>query len=230
MSLSNLITEITYQGDGSTLSFPIPFDYMADSQVFVDSLDTGTQVLTTLTQGVEYTVSAPNAVFGVAPGASEQIRIYRVTPKTQDIDYIASGAFAAEDHERGMDRMVMMIQELAAQVQAAAPVTGGGALIRLTDQTVSAGGTVTVSNNQRLIKRVQGDTGGSDADVTTPIDDGSIDGQELRLVGFSDVNTLTIYDGGNVSLNGLITFANNTVLDLFWDQDNTKWVETGRRL
>lgn len=230
MSLSNTMTEQTYQGNGSIDTFAIPFVFFDNSQVYVDSYNTQTTVNQTLTLGVEYTVSGSNVVFGTAPTSNEQIRVYRVTPKTQVIDYIASGAFAADDHERGMDRMVMMIQELTTMVQAAAPVTGGGAFVRLIDQTVAASGTITLTNNQRLIKRVKGDIGGTTANLTTPIDNGTIDGQELRLVGYSDTDTLTIQHGGNVSLNGAITLADKSVLDLFWDNDNTLWVETGRRL
>lgn len=231
MSLSNTNTEQTYQGNGSITTFPITFAFFVNSQVKVKSLDTSVDpaVETELTQGTEYNVVGTDVVFGVAPAASLEITVYRQTPRTQEVDYIETGAFKAEDHEKGMDRMVMMIQEIGAKVEEAIPTVGGGAFARLTAQTVLAAGTVTIATNQRMLKSVKGGVGGTTADTTLPIDNGTIDGQELRLVGGDDDDTLTIENSGNVHLNGDITFTENTVLDIFWDDVNTKWVETGRR-
>lgn len=231
MSISNQTVQETYLGDGSQVNFAIPFDYFVNSQVFVRTRNTVTDATVILTQGVEFTVVAPNVVFGSAPSTTEEVTVYRSTPITQEVDYIETGAFLAEDHEKGMDRMVMMIQEIADAV-ANISVTAGagaGALTRLVAQVVTAAGTVSIGTNQRMVKVISGSSGGVTADTTTPIDDGTIDGQELRLVGLSDSDTLTMLASGNINLNGPIVFYQNTILDLFWDETNTKWVESSRR-
>lgn len=231
MSISNTSVSQTYAGNGSQLLFPITFDYFENSQVKVKRLNTLTSTEEFLVEGTDYTVVSPNISMMTAPASTEEITVYRETPKTQEIDYIETGAFKAEDHEKGMDRMVMMIQELGGQVSSVVttPVSGSGAFARLNSQAVIAGGTVNIGTNQRLIKVVSGDTGGTTADTTTPIQDGVVDGQELRLVGGDNIDTLTILNQGNVDLNGDIVFHKNTILDLFWDQANTEWVEQSRR-
>ncbi len=232
MTVSNTNVTRDYQGNAVTTSFPVVFDYQLSAQIKVARYNATSGITDIPILGTDYNVSGPFVVFVVAPGADETITVYRQTPMTQEVDYIDTGAFQAEDHETGMDRMTMMIQEIAqavtSVVTAATSSIAGGAYTRLPAQGVLASGTVTVSTNQRMIKSVTGPSGGGTANSTTPVDAGSIDGQELRLVGGSDGDYLTIPTGGNVVLNGAITFVNNTVLDLFWDDANSKWVETGR--
>ncbi len=232
MAVSNTTTSTTYQGDGSTVSFPITAAIQANSQVKVSLYNASTTVTTILVAGAHYTHPAADPGVSIlmvtAPTADEQLTVYRETPKTQTIDYIGSGAFLAESHEAGMDRMVMMIQELAlaiANVTVTVPV-GSGALVRLADQAVAAVGTITLSSNQRVYKFVQGSGGPITCSTSTPIEDGTVDGQEARLVGLSDTNTLTIEDQGNVSLNGNVTLYLNTILDVCWSDDQSKWIRS----
>jgi len=235
MSLSNTTVATTYAGDGSTTTLPITMTILANTQVKVSRYNTATAVTEELVQGTDFTVTGGNPGTNVemttAPTTDHQITVYRSTPKTQTIDYIGSGAFLAEDHETGMDRMVMMIQEIARDVSliSSSAVAGDGAFIALDAQSVAAVGTVTVSTNQRMMKRISGSGGAVTASTSTPVADGSIDGQELLLIGSSDTNTLTIEAQGNVDLNGNITFYANTVLSLLWDLTNSKWVEIFRR-
>lgn len=120
MSLSNTVVAQTYNGNGSTDTFAIPFDYFDASQVKVYLIDTtpnpDTETLQTIT--TDYTIVGSNVVMVTAPSASEQLRIERVTPLTQTIDYTTNGSFPAESHERGLDRIVMMIQELERRIDA----------------------------------------------------------------------------------------------------------------
>lgn len=233
--LSNTIVSTTYQGDGSTTTFAIQCDIISNDQVVVTSYDSSTGVTETLVEGTDYNITGgdpgTNVEFVVAPSATQDITVKRSTAKTQSVDYQDTAAFPIDDHETQMDKMVMMIQEIAndvADIEVTVP-TGSGALVRLDDQAIAAAGTVTVSSNQRMLKFIEGDGSATTADTTTPIENGSTDGQELKLVGLSDTNTVTITNSGNVSLNGDITFNANTVLDLFWSDDQTKWIETTRR-
>lgn len=234
MALSNTTVSTTYQGNGVLVSLPITAAILTNSQVIVTKYDSATTITTELVAGTDYT--HPGADPGTSilmttpPTVNEQITVSRVTPRTQTIDYIGSGSFLAEAHELGLDRIVMMIQELKQNITdivVTVPV-GSGALVRLPDQAVAAAGTITLSSNQRVYKFVQGSGGPTTASTTTPIAAGTVDGQEVRLVGLSAASTLTIVDSGNVSLNGNITLGLNAVLDLCWSIDQSKWIATGR--
>lgn len=232
--LSNTIVSTTYQGDGSNTTFSVQFALLSNSQVKVSRYDALTEIDEELTLGVEYNLTGSPATaveFVSAPTANQEITVYRETPKTQTVDYDDTSAFPAEAHELAMDKMVMMIQELQNSIDnlSVSVPTGSGAFVRLPAQAIIASGTITTANNQRLLKEITGDSGAQTADSTTPIEDGVTDGQELRLVGGSDTNTITILASGNVVLNGDMTFTQNSILDLYWDEGQTKWVETGRK-
>ena len=229
--LSNTIVSTTYQGDGSTTSFSILFALITNTQVKVERYDSTTSVTETLVVGTHYTLTGRPATAVVmlsTPTVNQTIRIYRDTPKLQSVDYMDTAAFPIDDHETQMDKTVMMMQELAYAV-AAVSVVGGGAFVRLGAQTITASGTITISSAQRILKIISGDSGAQTANATTPITAGSVDGQELRLVGGSDTNTLTILNSGNVSLNGDVVLYANSIIDLCWDSSQSKWLETGRR-
>lgn len=120
MSLTNLVVAQTYNGDGSNDTFAIPFTYFDQSQIKVYLIDTSvtpnTESLLTLT--TDYTIVGSNVVMNTAPTSDEDLRIERTTPLTQLIDYTTNGAFLAESHEQGLDRIVMMIQELDRRITA----------------------------------------------------------------------------------------------------------------
>mgnify|MGYP006935484868 CR=1 FL=1 len=232
--LSNTVVSTTYEGDGSTTSFAVQFDLLANSQVKVSRYDSSTLVDEILTLGVEYTLTGSPAtavVFSVAPTSNQEITVYRETAKTQTVDYDDTASFPAAAHELALDKIVMMIQELGNSIDNISVTipTGSGAFVRLADEAIAASGTISVSTNQRMLKTIEGDGGATTADTTTPIEAGTTDGQELRLVGGSDTDTVTVPNGGNAVLNGDMTFTLNSVLDLYWDDGQTKWVETGRK-
>jgi hypothetical protein len=120
MSLSNTVVAQTYNGNGSLDTFAIPFTYFDSTQVKVYLIDTttnpDTETLQTITS--DYTIVGSNVVMVTPPSATEQLRVERVTPLTQIIDYITNGPFPAESHEQGLDRIVMMIQELDRRITA----------------------------------------------------------------------------------------------------------------
>jgi len=235
MTVANTAVQSTYQGNGSNITFAIPFSFITNTQVKVRRTNTTTGVIDELLVGILWSIIGGNpgthVEFFVAPASDELITVYRSTDKVQSIDYIDTGPFPAEAHERALDKIVMMVQEVQNAIDNIVVniPTGSGAFTRLVDQSVVGGDTITIASNQRLYKFVQGSAGQQSADTTYPIDDGVVDGQELRLVGLSDTDTLTIFDSGNVSLNGDMVLAHNSILDLVWSADQTKWIETGRR-
>ena len=70
-----------------------------------------------------------------------------------------------------------------------------------------SGGAVTVTANPQIVA-------------------GTTVGQELKLIGRNDTNTVTLANGTGLSLNGGAVLAADNVLSLFWD--GTNWLETAR--
>jgi len=130
MSVSNTVVKQMYNGNGSTTNFAIPFAYIPDeasAQVKVYTIVSSTGVATLRTEGAmqDYTltpaydaVTNPNGpttvVFNTAPTALQKVLVIRSVPLTQVIEYIANASsFRADDVEEGMDRLALMIQQLA---------------------------------------------------------------------------------------------------------------------
>lgn len=118
MSISNVVVKQKYTGDTTTVAFPIPFAFIPGelSVIKVAMYDSVTK--DPITPVPSYTLTpagdTPTAVtFAAAPAATETIMVYRELPLTQVVDYIQNGSFLAESHEKGLDRIVLMVQQLA---------------------------------------------------------------------------------------------------------------------
>lgn len=228
MSVSTTSTYEDYVGDGSTTVLPITFDILTSSQVKVKRYEGITEEV--LTEGADFTLTggdpASDVTMLVAPTVDQTIRVYRDTQKVQNTEYVET--VGADVTEEQFDLLVMMIQELATDVaDAGSGGTGASsAPTEIAEQAVADGETIALgSPDQKLVKRVRGSTGGT---TTTLIDNGETDWQELRLVGQADDTTLTLQGAANLKLNGDMLFTEDSVLDLVWDQTNTKWIESGR--
>jgi len=125
MSVSNLVVKQTYSGNGSNLTFAIPFDVLYDSdletQVYIrDTSGTPvTQTLKTLTS--HYTIVGSNVVFVTAPSATDRVVIARSLTLEQALDLQNNADFVPETLETHLDRIVGMIQQLDERI-ARAPV------------------------------------------------------------------------------------------------------------
>lgn len=228
MSVSNTNTYEEYVGDGSTTVLPITFEIIDNNQVKVKRYEDDTEEV--LIEGADYTISGgtpgTSVVMLSAPTADQTIRVYRDTEQVQNTDYIET--VGADVTEEQFDLIVMMIQELSTRItEVGSGGTGASAApTEIAEQSVSNAEQITLgSSDQKLIKRLTGGTGGT---TTTLIDDGEAAWQECRLVGQSDANPITIQSNTNLVLNGDVTLGADSVLDLVWDLENTKWIETGR--
>lgn len=76
--------------------------------------------------------------------------------------------------------------------------------------------------------RLQGTSGAITLDGTTAITDGEKDGQVLVIKCTSDANSVTINDGANTDMNGNVTLLEGDVIELFWDDTSSEWVERNR--
>lgn len=126
MTVANLVTEQTYEGDGSTVNFAVPFAFLDNTHIKVYLIDENTvdastksglaetlQVVTT-----NYTFDADPATqvqMNVAPTATEKLRVERQTPLTQATD-LASGVDGEESTETSLDKLTLIVQELDARL------------------------------------------------------------------------------------------------------------------
>ena len=131
--LSNTTVRATYQGDGNTTTFAIPFAFIRDdsveTKVYVrdESVDPATETLQVEGSMQDYELTGAQTVddfntdveFNSAPGSQEKVIIIRERPLTQSLDLTTSGQYKPESQELNYDDIVAMIQELDERVNRA---------------------------------------------------------------------------------------------------------------
>lgn len=125
MSVSNTLTSVNYVGDGAQTDFAITFDFKSATHVkaFLKVIATGVE--TALVQGVDFTIVGTDLVMGTAPASTRVLFIYREAPLTQTTEYSPTGPFLADDHEEGLDKLLLLIQEIARDVARAVKLSIG---------------------------------------------------------------------------------------------------------
>lgn len=127
MTVATETASITYTGNGVLTEFNIPFKYLSTDDIQVTKITIATGAGTIMTPA-EYTVSTAGEETGgtltVSPAISSdyQLRIERIMSFTQELDLEREGGFYPEVIEAALDRIVMMIQTVRAELEAA---TGG---------------------------------------------------------------------------------------------------------
>lgn len=131
MTVQTTQTFEEYAGDASTLTFSLPFKFIEIGHLVASRTLTATpgtpEILTiesvtgaSLESGWSATLSAP-------VGVGHTLKIQRVTSRIQPRPYAANDPFPARAHEGGLDRLTMMIQELAeSEGSVIPPVIGVG--------------------------------------------------------------------------------------------------------
>jgi hypothetical protein len=136
MTVSTTTSRVTYTGDGSTTSFPVPFPFFDETEIEVVErvIATGAETVKAIT--TDYTVAGGAGTTGTvtavsAPAASVQWVIRRVTAQTQLVDYTPNDPFPAETHEQALDRAAMRDQELSERIGRALtiPVTDPSSVV-----------------------------------------------------------------------------------------------------
>jgi hypothetical protein len=130
MTISTEITPvIAYSGNGSTTVFTIPFVFYTYEDIVVILTDSnGTD--TTKTYSTHYTISGGGSsepdtgavTMLTAPASGETLTIYRAIERSQDVDYILYNTFPAALHEKALDKLTLITQDLAEEVGRAAKV------------------------------------------------------------------------------------------------------------
>lgn len=96
-------------------------------------------------------------------------------------------------------------------------------------QAVPAAGTIHINDAvYSNVRRISGSGGAVTVDTTTGMDAGTLDMQEVILIGQSDTDTVTINPIGNMAPNGSVTLGANDAVTFRWDASLSLWLEMGR--
>ncbi|MBI1213947.1 MAG: hypothetical protein GC190_21000 [Alphaproteobacteria bacterium] len=153
MTLSTTTSRVSYAGDGSTTSFAFGFKIWAAGDLKVYLRDTSTLIDTVQTLTTDYSISGSlpgtgSVVFTTPPTSSQRVVILRDPGVTQDLDLQANGAFAADNIESALDKIVGLVQSLDEQVGRAPTLPVGSSLANLSlpEPTVAGAGQVMAVN------------------------------------------------------------------------------------
>lgn len=172
-----------YTGDGSTVTFSVPFQFF-ELDVYL-----GTALVSTSDYSI--TQTSPGLVgsitFNTAPGSGVTVTIASDTVIQQQTDYVNNDSFPAESHELALDRITMAVADLKRDV---------------TNSLVSPVTTVTPTdwsaNPQRLVK-AGADGGFEPHDDSIPAGGGVVTVDEFGRAGFATLDSL---NNGTASLTG----------------------------
>ena len=84
------------------------------------------------------------------------------------------------------------------------------------------------AGSKKIKKYIQGSGGPVTLTANPRIQAGTIDGQELILVGCSDTNTVSIDTGNGTQKNGMDVMVNGSVTVYTWDNGQAIWLEVSR--
>jgi hypothetical protein len=128
MTISTTASRISYNGNGTTVAFSFPYRFLQNADLVVIRVAAnGTE--TTLALGTDYTVTGADDDAGgtvtcvSAPASGARLVIYRSVDITQEVDYITGDSFPAETHERALDRLTMVAQQLQDAVDRSAKLS-----------------------------------------------------------------------------------------------------------
>lgn len=123
MSVTTTATFITYNADGSTVTWAVPFYFINPSDLLVQRLDNSTGIVTQYNLTTDYNVTGTpdvfgdynnggNVVFNVAPPTNGILLISRQTQRTQSIVFTDFGAFTADNFNHAFDKLTLISQEI----------------------------------------------------------------------------------------------------------------------
>lgn len=120
MAVQSDTSSISYTGNNSTTtSYTVPFVFLENSHLAAIAKVTATGVETPVTL-VDH-IGAGNSAGGnvrtaVAVPATSTLTIFRTVPATQTTSYQEGGDFPAASHERALDKLTMLCQQIARSI------------------------------------------------------------------------------------------------------------------
>lgn len=118
MSLTEQNVRQRYNGNGSTTTFAIPFEFYSDNtmvKVLVLEADGETETPKT-GGGVDYSVVGTNVVFVTAPLTGTKVLVYQDIDYDQDQDYSNQSTFLPSNLELGLDKLTSISQQTQEEV------------------------------------------------------------------------------------------------------------------
>lgn len=142
MTVSTEDASITHTGNGVLTSFSVPFKFLDSDHLQVEliTISTGdTEILSPAAYSVTGAEDENGGTLTYNPGtplsALYQLRIHRVVPLTQDLDLEREGGFFPEVIEAALDKLVMQIQMIRAELEEAV----GGEISAITRNVAGPG-------------------------------------------------------------------------------------------
>ena len=125
MTISNQVASAYYTGDGVTTQFPVPFKFNDPSELMVSIVLISTGAATVLSPAQFTATGAGNdnggyVTYTPAISSLYKIVIQRNMPLAQNLDLEQEGALDLEAIEDQLDNLVMMIQQVRAELALAA--------------------------------------------------------------------------------------------------------------
>lgn len=122
MAITNTtLASPTYVGNGATTIFATGFQFLINTDIAVILTSTA-GVETTAVYLTDYTVTGAGVVGGgsvtflVAPATGVKVNITSNVTLDQQVDYVEGGSFAANTHERALDKLTKITQQLQEQI------------------------------------------------------------------------------------------------------------------
>lgn len=123
MTVATTTNKASFACNGSTVAFPLTFPFYSKTDLVVTLRINTTGSETTLTVDVDYTVSVSSPGPGgtvtligsyatTPPATGKTLVVSRILPYTQEVDFIQGDALPPENLEEGLDRGVMLAQQL----------------------------------------------------------------------------------------------------------------------
>jgi len=132
MAVSSTTMKKVYLCDGTSTEFVYPFKIWEEGDLTAYLFTIADSTTITLRLDVDYTVTDEgeeagghidlivevdgDSIFEAAPSSDYKLVLMRELDLTQPVDYAASGPFPAETHEKALDRLTFLIQQLDEKV------------------------------------------------------------------------------------------------------------------
>jgi hypothetical protein len=119
MTVSSEQSSVTYTGNGVTTLFAIPYYFLSKTHIQVSLTDSAGVVIPKVLD-IDYTVAGAgneaggSLTFLVAPPNLSNLVVARNVPATQLTEYRPNDDFPAESHERALDKLTMIAQQVSA--------------------------------------------------------------------------------------------------------------------
>jgi hypothetical protein len=216
MSVSTTTNITVSIGDGIATSFSFPYYFQRAADLVVQVVDTTLNVTTDLVLGVDFSISGSfTPGMGYESGANIlipgstlnlptivpvgfEVRIYREIPALQENSFPPESIYNPQVMEAALDRIVLMLQGLPAQVITTVIniISGGGGSVPST--TLSANAALSSPTRFYAVN-----TSGGAVTVTLP-DASANDGTEFSVVNisFGGSNNVTVNPTGGDLING----------------------------